>query len=120
MSDIDRSAMLRGRERAVHLMHGRLDALLAGRGGVVVVDGAAGMGKSVLLAQVSALGARRGARVLHAICDVLTYPMPLAPLLTAVTDGPEPVLNVDELLTMSRSTDHYFWQAGTLQAASHG
>jgi DNA-binding NarL/FixJ family response regulator len=117
MSDIDRSTTLRGHDGAMRLIHSRLDALLTGRGGVVVVDGAAGMGKSVLLAEVRALGARRGARVLHAICDVLTYPMQLAPLLTAVTDGPEPVLNLDELLTMSRSTDHYFWQAGTLQAA---
>ena len=90
---------------------------MAGHGGVVVIDGAAGMGKSVLLAEVKTLGVRQRARVLHMICDVLTYPMPLAPLLTAVTDGPEPVLNPDELLTMSRSTGHYLRQAGTFQTA---
>ena len=44
---------LRGRQVQIDTMAGQLDGLLAGRGGIILVRGLPGMGKSSLLAEAA-------------------------------------------------------------------
>jgi DNA-binding CsgD family transcriptional regulator len=57
-----------------------LDAAMAGRGGVRVVEGAAGMGKTALLDLAAHLAANRGLRVLRARCSEIESDTPLVTL----------------------------------------
>ncbi len=57
----------------------RQDATTAGRGGVVLIGGEAGIGKSALISQWVGQIADR-ARVLMGACDALSTPRPLGPL----------------------------------------
>ncbi|WP_432990669.1 ATP-binding protein [Dactylosporangium sp. CA-233914] len=82
--------VLRGRESPLQVLRERLDALIGGRGGVVIVSGAAGMGRTSLLDETMAQGAQRGVLVRRAVCDVLAGLEPPGPLLTALADGTEP------------------------------
>jgi AAA ATPase domain len=56
-------------------------ALAAGRGGVLLVEGEVGMGKSVLLREACAAAAGRGCTVLWAACDEAGRRFALEPLL---------------------------------------
>ena len=53
---------LRGREAELETLRGALAAAAAGRGGVAAIEGAAGIGKSRLAAELMALAAAAGAR----------------------------------------------------------
>ena len=72
----------------------RSDGAERGRGGVVIVEGAAGLGKSALLEAAGALAAERGARVLAARGGVLEQDVgweAVRQLLEPVVLGPEAV-----------------------------
>lgn len=74
MDGVPRPSIVRGGESAVPLardgdraaLHARLDAAVAGRGGFVVVEGPAGIGKTTLLDDVAGAAAERGMAVLRA------------------------------------------------------
>jgi predicted ATP-dependent serine protease len=55
----------------------RHEELIRGRGGVVLIRGAAGLGKSTLLAEAEAMASRRGARVYHGASAVAGQSLPL-------------------------------------------
>ena len=57
---------LRGRETEIIAVDERLSGLATGRGGVIIVTGPQGIGKSSLLAEIRARAARAGSRVLPA------------------------------------------------------
>lgn len=57
--------MLLERETELDLAEGFLDRLVRGRGGIVVLEGPAGIGKTALLDEVAARGTTRGAEVLR-------------------------------------------------------
>ena len=70
-----------------------LDGAERGRGGVVIVEGAAGLGKSALLETAGALAAERGARVLAAHGGVLEQGVgweAVRQLLEPLVSGPTP------------------------------
>ena len=73
------------RERELALLESALAEATAGHGGMVVVTGEAGAGKTALL---QAFCARRpsGARVLRGMCDPLLTPQPLGPLHDIATE----------------------------------
>lgn len=103
---------LRGRESQLSVLRGRLDALVSGQGGVAVIHGAAGMGKTRLIRDLVALGDQRGVVVRYGRCDVLARSVPLGTLLAALLDGsdldPEPL----------RSVSHQpFWLIRAMQDA---
>src|SRR4051794_41469288 len=50
-----------GRERDLALLRGQLDATLAGRGGLVLISGGAGLGKTTPAESVAGGGGARGA-----------------------------------------------------------
>jgi DNA-binding CsgD family transcriptional regulator/tetratricopeptide (TPR) repeat protein len=84
-------APLRGRDSECAEL-GRLVAATAdGAGGVAIVEGAAGLGKSRLLAEAAQLAAARGVQVAAGVCDELDQVTPWAPLLQALSST-SPVL----------------------------
>ncbi|WP_028922875.1 ATP-binding protein [Pseudonocardia acaciae] len=62
------SSPLIGREHPVGVLRAEVDHLLAGRGGLALVSGEAGIGKTTLVTEVAAAARRRGARVLNGVC----------------------------------------------------
>ncbi len=65
-----------GRPEAVDALRRRGDAARSGRGGFTVVEGEAGVGKSVLVAELAAEGRGKGMRVLVARAIALDDPPP--------------------------------------------
>ncbi|NWF81472.1 MAG: AAA family ATPase [Chloroflexi bacterium] len=62
----DQGQALLGRERELALIAARVDHLVQhGRGGVIIIEGEAGIGKSLLLRHTRTLAAQRGAALLH-------------------------------------------------------
>ena len=101
VSDRDRrvaggESALVGRRWEMSAVEGLLQRALDGHGGVVTVVGPAGIGKSRLVREVTALAATRGAEVFTGVCESHTTQVPfhvVARLLRAVTgvqglDGP--------------------------------
>ena len=62
------SSPLIGRDHPVALLHAEIGRLLASHGGLVLVTGEAGIGKTALVGEVAAAAERRGARVLTGSC----------------------------------------------------
>ncbi|RME87340.1 MAG: hypothetical protein D6770_09570, partial [Anaerolineae bacterium] len=75
----------RSKERADLLMH--VDAVFSGQGGMVLMDGEAGVGKTRLLQEVARDAEWRGAQVLWGAGDELGATAPYAPLCNALTSG---------------------------------
>ncbi len=77
-----------GREEELHTLHTRLDAALAGRGALVVLEGESGVGKTRLAVSIlqAAADARlesaggQGATVISATCQAIEKNLPFAPL----------------------------------------
>ncbi|WP_084370275.1 AAA family ATPase [Microbispora sp. ATCC PTA-5024] len=77
----------RGRAREWELVAGMLRAARVGRGGVLLVEGRPGVGKSRMLDVAAATAARWGFRVVRGVADELTQLMPLAPLISALEES---------------------------------
>jgi len=75
---------LRGRDADVRRLSQSIEAVAAGRGGVLLVEGAAGLGKSRLLQEAAKWAHRVGIDVARGGADELRRLLPLAPLLAAV------------------------------------
>jgi len=76
------------REQYLSDLQARLEAATRGPGGIVLISGEAGIGKTSLLHEFSRL--QKSARVLWGACDALFTPRPLAPLhdIARQTKGP--------------------------------
>jgi class 3 adenylate cyclase/tetratricopeptide (TPR) repeat protein len=66
---IDRSASLVGRQSELALLRARIDALQTRRGGLLLLEGEAGIGKSWLLRATREYASDAGFRVLHGTAD---------------------------------------------------
>jgi tetratricopeptide (TPR) repeat protein len=88
-----------GRREELRRLMARVDDLGAGRGGVVLVEGEPGIGKSTLLRAASVAAKAAGCRVFWATCDELSRPIPLLPLLDAVEPTTWRGLASDDLVT---------------------
>ena len=82
---------------------------LVGAEAVVVVEGAAGMGKSRLLAEVSTIARSLGIRVGSSAADPNETVVELAALLAALFDGDEPLLGRHGLATVQAHPEQRFW-----------
>jgi hypothetical protein len=85
--------VLVGRGQELRTLAGCLDELEAGRGGVLLVAGEAGVGKTRLVAELQRMAAARGVRLLvgHSFENDRTAPYaPLIDLLRAFAPGPTP------------------------------
>ncbi|GHE26512.1 hypothetical protein GCM10017673_30430 [Streptosporangium violaceochromogenes] len=84
---------MRGRGHEWAAVLGPLKAVTGGAGGgVVLVEGEPGMGKSLLLAEAAGAATARGAAVACGRADELGRLMPLGPLLTALRESPSAAL----------------------------
>jgi DNA-binding CsgD family transcriptional regulator/tetratricopeptide (TPR) repeat protein len=90
------------------------DRLAEGAEAVVIVEGAAGIGKSRLLAEVSLLARSLGIRVGCCAADP-SETAEMAALLAALFDRADPLLDPDNLSTLRAQREHRFWMLCDLQ-----
>jgi DNA-binding CsgD family transcriptional regulator len=104
-----------GRDPELALIRAELERLSAGAEAVLIVEGAAGMGKSRLLAEVSTIARSLGIRVGSSAADPNETVVELATLLAALFDGAEPLLDHDGLATVHAQPEQRFWLLRDLQ-----
>jgi DNA-binding CsgD family transcriptional regulator/tetratricopeptide (TPR) repeat protein len=105
-----------GRDAELALIRGELERLSDGAEAVLIVEGAAGMGKSRLLAEVAAIARSLGIRVGTSAADPSETVVELATLLAALFDGTEPLLDPGELTSVHAQPEQRFWLLRDLQA----
>src|SRR5271163_1983576 len=113
--DSGQSRRLRGRDPEIGMLSRRLDELGQGRGGVVLIRGTAGLGKSALLAEAEAMSRERAARVYHGGSHVADRSLPLGPLLDALVTNDDPPVDTAVLRELSGSVDQRYWLLRELQ-----
>src|SRR6267154_1819273 len=104
-----------GRDAELALIRAELERLADGAEAVVVVEGAAGMGKSRLLAETEAIARSLGIRVGRSAADPSEIMVELAALLAALFDGAEPLLDPGTLSTLHAQPEQRFWLLRDLQ-----
>src|SRR5882724_3756763 len=104
-----------GRDAELALIRGELERLSEGAEAVVVVEGAAGLGKSRLLAEAAAIARSLGIRVGRSAADPSETMVELAALLPALFDGAEPLLDPSSLSTLRAQPEQRFWLLRDLQ-----
>jgi DNA-binding CsgD family transcriptional regulator/tetratricopeptide (TPR) repeat protein len=104
-----------GRDAELALIGHELERLSEGTEAVVIVEGAAGMGKSRLLAEVSAMARGGGIRLGRSAADPSETVVELAALLAALFDGGEPLLDPSALATLRAQPEQRFWLLRDLQ-----
>jgi DNA-binding CsgD family transcriptional regulator len=87
----------------------------SGAGAVVLVEGEAGMGKSRLLAEAVRVARRLAFRVGAAAAEPGAGIVELAPLMTALFDGPEPLLERSGLVELHSRPEQRYWLLQDLQ-----
>ncbi|MER5611043.1 AAA family ATPase [Streptomyces sp. NPDC002215] len=100
---------LRGRDAEMAFIEERLDALGRGEGGIVRVEGPAGIGRSRILAEAAASARRRGTRVFEGAADPDEQFVPLGPLLEGVLSGEEPLSGAQRLRDLAATPGQRFW-----------
>ena len=85
----------RGRSREWTILIDLLDAVKECRGGVLLVEGRCGMGKSRMLADAVEAAAERGFALARGAADEPSRLAPLVPLLTALGETPHTLREVD-------------------------
>jgi DNA-binding CsgD family transcriptional regulator len=92
---------LRGRRRELDVLEGSLHALAHGRGGAILITGAAGSGKSSLLERALASARRDGLRCLTATAAAAERGTMFTPLLDALAGPDRPVLDAARLRALA-------------------
>jgi DNA-binding CsgD family transcriptional regulator len=105
-----------GRDAELALIRSELERVSHGAGAVVIVEGAAGMGKSRLLAEVSAIARGHGMSVGTSAADPSETAVDLATLLAALFDGHDPLLDPAALPTLHVQSGQRFWLLRDLQS----
>ncbi|WP_433430682.1 helix-turn-helix transcriptional regulator [Nonomuraea sp. CA-141351] len=95
----------RGRTREWELLAGLIRAARAGRGGVLLVEGQPGVGKSRMLDVAATAAEEAGLDVARGVADELTQLIPLAPLLSALGESSRTLSRRDNA-NLPDPTDH--------------
>src|SRR5262252_2686501 len=96
---------LRGRETERAALEQLINATVDGAGGVAVVEGAAGIGKSRLLADAAQLAATARVQVIAGVADELDQVTPWAPMLRALGTASPPLLSDADLAPLRSLVD---------------
>lgn len=110
-------APIRGRTDELTRIGAVMAALVQGRGGVLIIEGAPGIGKSRLLAEVVALAERAGVRTLLGEAFEHQQSVPFFSLFMATFRADPPVGDVESLRGLGNSADLGYWVVSDLQRA---
>src|SRR6202043_326732 len=100
---------VRGRDDDLATIGRHLDQLLSGIGWVIVVEGAVGLCKNSPLIEVVTMAARLSINVGSGAANPGDNVVQLAPLMEALFDGPEPILERAALHSEHASPEQRYW-----------
>ena len=110
---------IRGRVGEVKVVGALIAAVAQGRGGVLVIEGPPGIGKSRLLTEVLALAEKAGARALFGEAFEYQQTVPFFSLFMATLRADPPVGDVEALRRLGGSADLRYWVVHDLAEAIH-
>ncbi len=110
---------IRGRTDELKLIAARVTAVAQGRGGVLVIEGPPGIGKSRLLTEVLALADKSGVRTLFGEAFEYQQTVPFFSLFMATLNADPPVGDVEALRQLGGSADLRYWVVHDLADAIH-
>jgi DNA-binding CsgD family transcriptional regulator len=110
---------IRGRAGELKVIDALVTALLQGRGGVLVIEGPPGIGKSRLLTEVMALADKGGVRALFGEAFEYQQTVPFFSLFMATLSADPPVGDADALRRLGGSADLRYWVVHDLADAVH-
>src|SRR5246127_2265330 len=107
---------IRGRAGELKVVGALVTALVHGRGGVLVIEGPPGIGKSRLLTEVMALADKGGVRTLLGEAFEYQQTVPFFSLFMATLGADPPVGDADALRRLGGSSDLRYWGGHDLAA----
>jgi DNA-binding CsgD family transcriptional regulator len=107
---------VRGRDAELAALGVWLDRVRAGVSAVTVVEGGPGMGKSRLLREALKIARRMSFRVGSGAAEPVESAVELAPLMAALFEGPEPLLNREALRALPALPEQRYWLLQDVQA----
>src|ERR1700761_9235892 len=110
---------IRGRAGELKVIGALVTAVARGRGGVLVIEGPPGIGKSRLLTEVMALAHKAGVRTLFGEAFEYQQTVPFFALFTATLRADPPVGDADALRRLGSSVDLSYWVVHDLADAIH-
>src|ERR1700753_4065066 len=110
---------IRGRADELKLIGALVKAVAQGRGGVLVIEGPPGIGKSRLLTEVMALADKSGVRTLFGEAFEYQQTVPFFSLFMATLRADPPVGDADALRRLGGSADLRYWVVHDLADAIH-
>ncbi len=103
------SSPIRGRDEQLHMITGLMEHVRAGAGGVAIIEGAAGLGKTRLLAAARATAAALSFRTGFGTAEPGHNSVELAVLMEALFSGAEPLVERSALGPRDASGEEQFW-----------
>src|ERR1700758_3832776 len=100
---------IRGRAGELKVIAAHMSSLAQGRGGVLVIEGPPGIGKSRLLTEVLALADKGGVRTLFGAAFEYQQTVPFFALFMATLHADPPVGDADALRRLGDSEDLRYW-----------
>src|ERR1700758_1568393 len=100
---------IRGRAGELEVIGASVTALAQGRGGVLVIEGPPGIGKSRLLTEVLALADKAGVRTLFGAAFEYQQTVPFFSLFMATLGADPPVGDAEALRRLGGSADLRYW-----------
>src|SRR5689334_14873035 len=110
---------IRGRAGELEVIGALIAAVADGRGGVLVIEGPPGIGKSRLLTEVLALADKAGVRSLFGEAFEYQQTVPFFALFMATLRADPPVGDADGLRRLGGSADLRYWVVHDLANAIH-
>src|SRR5216683_1064297 len=107
---------LRGRDAEMAAINAALGDARDGRGGVLLVEGGPGLGKSRLLEEALSLAGRASVRAAMGRADIDDNVVPMAPLMSACFGGHAPLLDRDDLSALRVLGEDRYWVLLELEA----
>ncbi|MDA2893318.1 AAA family ATPase [Mycolicibacterium sp. BiH015] len=118
IDDIHRLTLpIRGRAPEVAAVSGLIGALSRGAGGVLLIEGPAGTGKSRLLTEVLSVSGRHGVRVLYGEAFASQRTIPYFALLMATQRADPPIGDLEALRDLGGSGELGYWVVHHLREA---
>jgi DNA-binding CsgD family transcriptional regulator len=108
-------SITRGRDPELGALGEQLSRVQAGAGAVILVEGGAGMGKTRLLDEAAAMASRMSFKVGLGAADPGDSVVELAPLLGALSEGPEPPFERAKLRDLPLRAEQRYWLHQDLQ-----